>query len=104
MSKTKIEKSFHELSHPQSPLKLKVCQVIANIKEVFSNLQHSLRELFLNCLATLGTTACSLMPSLSNVSCNIRSWRQKKNEAFLSSVKSRFLTSMFLKMVESFSI
>ena len=32
-------------------------------------------------MANLGTTSCSLLPSLSDLSCNIRSWRQKKNQA-----------------------
>ena len=32
-------------------------------------------------LANLDMAVCSLGPSLPNLSCSVRSWREKKNEA-----------------------
>ena len=51
---------------------------MANIKKATGNSQQSLRALFINFPANLDTTACSLMPSLINLSCVIVSWRQKE--------------------------
>ena len=53
---------------------------MANIKKATSNSQQSLRALFINFPANLNITACSLMPSLTNLSCVIVSWRQKEKD------------------------
>ena len=53
----------------------------ADIKQAASNSQQSLRTLIIDSLANLDITACSLKLSLPNLSCSIRSWRQKKNQA-----------------------
>lgn len=53
---------------------------MANIKEATSNSQQSLRALFINFPANLDITACSLMPSLTNLSCVIISCRQKEKK------------------------
>ena len=49
----------------------------ADIKQAASNSQQSLRTLIIDSLANLDITACSLKLSLPNLSCSIRSWRQK---------------------------
>ena len=49
-----------------------------NIKEAAGNSQWSTR---VDSLADFDTAACPLMPPLSNLSHNIRSWRQKKNQS-----------------------
>ena len=48
-----------------------------------SHSQQSSRALIIDSSANLDTKICSLMPSLPNLSCNIRSWRQRKNKASL---------------------
>ena len=45
------------------------------------NSQQSLRAFIIDPLANLDTTACSLLPSLPNLSHYIRSGRHKKNQA-----------------------
>ena len=49
----------------------------ANIEQAASHSQQFLRALIIDSLANLDTTACSLKLSLPNLSCSIRSWRQK---------------------------
>lgn len=39
--------------------------------------------------ANLDTTACSVMSSLPNLSCSIRSWRQNKNQAPIHPLRKR---------------
>ena len=51
-----------------------------NIKEAAGNSQWSARALIIDSLADFNTAACPLMPLLPNLSHNIRSWRQKKNQ------------------------
>lgn len=52
-----------------------------NIKEAAGNSQWSARALIIDSLADFNTAACPLMPLLPNLSHNIRSWRQKKNQS-----------------------
>ena len=61
--------------------KTKVCQAFKNIEEAATNSQQSSRTLMMDSLANLDMTACSLRPPLPNLSCSVRSWRQKKNQA-----------------------
>ena len=68
-------------SHPSHLSKPKVYQAMANIKEAASHSQQPSRVLITNSLANLNTTACSLISSLPNLSCDIRSLRPTKNQA-----------------------
>ena len=52
---------------------------MAIIKEAAGHSQQSSGAFIIDSSANLDTTTCSLMPSLPNSSCNMRSWRQKKN-------------------------
>ena len=54
---------------------------MANIKEAATNSQQPSRTLMIDSLANLDTIDCPLRPSLPNLSCSIRRWRQTKNQA-----------------------
>lgn len=54
--------------------------------------------------ANLDTTACYLVPSLPNLSRNIGSWRQKKNQAPPTLKKENgYMTPKFLENGENFN-
>ena len=73
------------------------------MKEGASHSPQSLRALIINSLANLDTMVCSLMPSLTNLSCNIRSWRQRKNQAppLPSKKRNGYVVSNVYKFLEN---
>ena len=64
--------ALSSLPHNQSALRPFYYKIINSY-----NSQKSSRMLVIDSLANLDTTACSLKLSLPNLSCSIRSWRQK---------------------------
>ena len=73
---------------------------MANTKKAVNNSHQSSRALTIDSSANLDTTACSIIPSLPILSLDIRSWRQKKNQAPPSPPKNRITCFQinFMKM------
>ena len=67
--------ALSSLPHNQSALRPFYHKIINSY-----NSQKSSRMLVIDSLANLDMTACSLKPSLPNLSCSVRSWRQKKHQ------------------------
>ncbi len=73
-----ICKTVGEHTHPSNPNQPKTQEAIAKMKENALNCQIVSRSLIAGACGQVEEEGCSLMPSNSNLSRNIRRWRQKE--------------------------